>query len=154
MDQTTKLRIYCDGGARGNPGPAAAAFLVTGLAETESYGFYLGETTNNVAEYAAVLAAWQWLKRKYQKKELENLSCDFYLDSELVVKQLNREYKIKDPKLRLLYQKIGQIARGLPVAAGYKFINREQNQLADRLVNEVFYLSSNLGKDTRRVSVF
>lgn len=115
--------VYTDGGARGNPGPAACAFVVLNCKNEEVYyaGFFLGETTNNVAEYSAVLKAIEWLK---------DSSAKFFLDSELVVKQLKGEYRIKNLELRKLYDKID--------AKKYSWthIKREQNARADEIVNQ------------------
>ena len=87
------LKIFCDGGARGNPGPAAAAFVVfSGNKTLAKEGKYLGSTTNNQAEYNAVLLAMKWLLKN--KSNIDGKKVDFYLDSELVVKQLMGEYKV------------------------------------------------------------
>src|SRR3989339_130325 len=95
-----KLFIYCDGGARGNPGPAAIGVVIRDehgkLVETIAKK--IGSATNNVAEYSAVIAALDWVLDFAEDMELE-----FYLDSELVVRQLNGEYKVKDLKLKELF---------------------------------------------------
>jgi ribonuclease HI len=115
--------VYTDGGARGNPGPAACAFVVLNNKQEEvfSAGFYLGETTNNIAEYSAVLKAIEWLGGHPAK---------FYLDSELVVKQLRGEYRIKNLELRKLF---GQIDAK---KYSWNHVNREQNARADAIVNQ------------------
>jgi len=131
-----QLFIYTDGGARGNPGPAAIGFVVKDsqkkvLAEQSKY---IGQTTNNVAEYTALIEALKWLTNA---SVIDGLSLiTFYLDSKLVVNQLNGLYKIKDAKLRLLVIEV----RGLEQQVGqkiiYKFVRREQNKQADWLVNQ------------------
>ena len=101
-----KLIIYTDGGARGNPGPAAAAAVIKN-AEGQvvvQAAKYLGETTNNQAEYQGVLLALQ------KAKDLDASEIDFFLDSELVVNQLNRHYKVKDLGLQSLFVKIWNLS--------------------------------------------
>ena len=101
MPPKSNLKIYCDGGARGNPGPAASAFVViNGLGkEIFSGGEYLGEATNNQAEYCAVLKALEWLV----SSEFVDQNLTFYLDSLLVASQLKGLYKIKDRYLLEYY---------------------------------------------------
>lgn len=127
-----KLTIYTDGGARGNPGPAAAGVVIkneTGKNLT-AYGEYLGEQTNNFAEYSALISG---LKKA---KELGATEVDCILDSELVTKQMKREYKVKEPTLQKLY------IQAYNAATAFKKVNfihtmREGNKEADRLVNEI-----------------
>jgi len=96
-----ELKIYCDGGARGNPGPAAGAFVVLAdNKEIAAEGKSFRVATNNEAEYGAVIMAMTWLLKN------NAASVVFYLDSELVVKQLNGVYKIKSKKLLPLAAKI------------------------------------------------
>lgn len=126
--------IYCDGGARGNPGPAASAFVVlddSGEVLTKK-GFFLGKTTNNVAEYKAVIFALHDIKNKPVKPEMIN----FFLDSELVVKQLTGFYKVKDKNLQQLVIEIKNLEKELNVLINYQAIPREKNKIADFLVNE------------------
>lgn len=130
----SKLQIFCDGGARGNPGPAAAAFVVfRGEGKVHEQSKYLGRTTNNVAEYEAVLMALDWLIKNFDPK---NLRVEFFLDSELVVKQINGIYKVKNTKLQTLHQKIlGLLAKFLsrPIIRN---VLRQHNKQADLLVNK------------------
>lgn len=133
MDQAT-VDIYCDGGARGNPGPAASAFVVKNQSGQVVFqrGFFLGTTTNNQAEYHAVAAALDWLRHQPQITRAQ-----FFLDSQLVVNQLRGVYKIKD---RILQQKSAVIKKMMGEMAqkniNFSFINRGKNFLADRLVNQ------------------
>ncbi|MFC1678556.1 ribonuclease HI family protein [Patescibacteria group bacterium] len=125
-----KLTIYTDGGARGNPGPAGIGVVIYDknnykLAEIAEY---IGETTNNQAEYRAVIAAIE------KAKELGALELEFYLDSELVVKQLNQEFKIKNKDLAPLFVKIYNASLSFKKVT-YQHIPREKNIEADRLVN-------------------
>jgi len=127
----SKLIIYTDGGARGNPGPAGlGAILYNENRETVAeISEYLGVATNNQAEYRAVIAA---LKKA---QELGALELDFYLDSELVVKQLNREYKVKNKDLAPLFLQIYNLSLSFKKIS-YTHIPRERNHEADRLANE------------------
>lgn len=124
--------LFTDGGARGNPGPAAAGGLIIGadgnvVAEVSEY---LGVTTNNVAEYRALALTL---------RKAKDLGCDpitIHMDSELIVKQLNGLYKVKDPKMLELY---GQVRSLLRQFSDWKVthVPRTQNERADELVNSV-----------------
>ena len=100
----TNLYIFCDGGARGNPGPAAIGFLIKdnkGKILVEK-GKFIGKATNNVAEYMGVIEALKWIIKKQSDSQFSILNSQFFLDSKLVVNQLNGLWKIKDAKLRNL----------------------------------------------------
>jgi ribonuclease HI len=126
-----KARLFTDGGARGNPGPAAAAYVI----ETEdgtvlaAHGEAIGVQTNNVAEYRALVAGLE-KARELGLKELEVVS-----DSELLVKQMRGEYKVKNEVLRELSLRAARAAREVGDVR-YTAVRREHNELADRLVNE------------------
>ena len=127
----TKIIIYSDGGARGNPGPAGIGAVLYDenknlLAEISSY---LGVATNNQAEYKALIAA---LKKA---KVLGAKELDCFLDSELVVKQLKREYKVKNAELAPLFLEIHNLSLSFE-KINYTHIRRELNKEADRLANE------------------
>jgi ribonuclease HI len=126
-----KLIIYTDGGARGNPGPAGIGAVIRGEHRNKivEISEYIGEATNNQAEYRAVIAAIEKAKR-LRAKELE-----FYLDSELVVKQLNQEFKIKNKELAPLFVRIYNATLGFKKVI-FKYIPREMNKEADKLVNK------------------
>lgn len=130
------LSVYVDGGARGNPGPAAVGLLATDEKNNNifSVGKKIGFATNNQAEYTAVVEGLRCVLQK--KNKLSGLSrVEFFLDSQLVVMQLRGLYKVKNPWLKDLLFKVRQleIEVGLPVA--YNHIPREKNRKADRLVN-------------------
>lgn len=127
-----KFLIYTDGGARGNPGPAAAGIVIKNEkgAVVEAFGKYLGEITNNQAEYRALLLA---LEKAVALGGTE-ISC--FSDSELMVKQLNREYKVRDPDLAPLFLKIWNLSVKFKKIS-YHHVRREKNIEADRLVNEI-----------------
>jgi len=132
--KNNKLFIYCDGGARGNPGKAAAAFVVEKNGKViVSKAVYLGIKTNNVAEYSAVILALEWLN--VNKAVLEDETV-FVLDSELVVKQLNGLYKVKNEKLRGYYFSISKLLKTIPGKVIFTNVARSKNKLADFLVNK------------------
>lgn len=123
--------LKTDGGARGNPGPAAIGVVLENDKGKvlKEFGRYIGETTNNQAEYQALLAGLI----EAHKFGAEEVSC--YLDSELVVKQLKREYKVKDKELASLFVKIWNLSQNFKKIS-YHHIPREQNMHADMLVNK------------------
>jgi len=126
-----KLTIYTDGGARGNPGPAGIGVVIkdeTGR-NLDAYGEYVGDQTNNFAEYSALISA---LKRA---KELGATEVECLLDSELVVKQMQGHYKVREPGLQKLFV-LAYNAAAQFKKIKYKHIPREQNKEADALVNE------------------
>jgi ribonuclease HI len=129
-----ELKVFTDGGARGNPGPAASAFvlLINGdVIKKESR--FLGIATNNIAEYQGVLLALRWLKSNNIKPEVDKIN--FYLDSELVVRQLNGVYKVRDEKLLTFYSEILLIIKRIGRDVVFKHVPRSQNKIADSLVN-------------------
>ncbi len=123
------LKLFSDGGARGNPGPSGIGFILfdnnNNLLWFESK--YIGEATNNIAEY---MALFEGLKYVHKNHPNEELIC--HLDSELVVKQLNGEYKIKNEGLKPLFSDIKKL-----VTSKTKFVHieRAKNKFADKLVN-------------------
>ena len=132
----TKLTIYTDGGARGNPGPAAGGVVIKDdknevILKTSKY---FGETTNNQAEYEALILALQKAKGIFKAQKIKNKKIECYLDSELVVKQLNHEYKIKDEGMQKLFINVWNLTLDFD---SVKFIHipREKNKLADEMVN-------------------
>jgi ribonuclease HI len=132
------LSIYCDGGSRGNPGEAAIGFVVKNSQDKIIYqeGEYIGKATNNVAEYTAVITALQWLINSQSNILISQyLNIIFYLDSLLVVNQLNGLYKIKNASLRNLIITIRQLENQLKSNIIYQQIPRCKNYLADKLVN-------------------
>ena len=128
-----KLKIFTDGGARGNPGPGAGAFVAFDEENKilERQGIFLGVTTNNQAEYNGVLLAFNFLRNLKEKPEVVN----FFLDSELITNQLLGRYKIKDQKLQTLVVKIKILEKEVGSKINYSYIPRSQNKLADFVVN-------------------
>ncbi len=136
MDQTKILNIYTDGGSRGNPGPGAlGVHIENDQGEVlEKIGKALGVTTNNVAEYSAIIAGLTWAIRN--KSLMPNLSkINFFMDSQLAAAQLNGIYKVKNPKIRELFFLIKQKEAEINSPIYYSHIPREQNKKADKLVN-------------------
>jgi ribonuclease HI len=125
-----RARLFTDGGARGNPGPAAYGLVLYDADGNELLrrAKAIGRATNNVAEYAAVIAGLE-LARQFDFAGL-----DVYLDAQLVVRQLNGEYRTKDPRLAGLKARALTLAAKLP-GVRFHFIPRGKNRLADSLVN-------------------
>ena len=126
-----KARLFTDGGARGNPGPAAYGFVL----ETEdgtvlaAEGQAIGVATNNVAEYSGLVAGLR------KALELHVPAVEVVSDSELLVKQMRGEYRVKNESLRALFVEASALARGLQ-SIEYRHVKRAHNELADRLVND------------------
>jgi ribonuclease HI len=126
-----KATLSTDGGARGNPGPAAFAYVLEGETGTvlAAHGERIGVATNNVAEYRALVAGLE-KAAELGVDELEVIS-----DSELLVKQMRGEYRIKNEALRALSLQAAAAGRRIGRVT-YTAVRREHNELADRLVNE------------------
>ncbi len=136
MDKLASINIFTDGGSRGNPGQAALGTYV----ETDdghelvSIGKTLGITTNNIAEYSAIVEGLNWVKDNIKKMpKLEKVN--FYMDSNLAVQQLNGFYKIKNPGLRILFFEAKKLESEINLPIYYTHIPRERNKIADKLVN-------------------
>ena len=123
------MKIYCDGGARGNPGPAAAAFVVCDSEEKVIFkeARTIGNATNNVAEYKALIMALEWLAKNTTE------ASQIILDSELVKKQMTGEYRIRDSALQALATKAKSLEAQTP-GVNYFHTSRAGDAEADRLV--------------------
>ncbi len=133
-----KIIIYTDGGSRGNPGHSAIGVVFCNEKEQQvkSYGEYLGDNlTNNEAEYNAVIFALKKFKAVFGKNLAENSEIEVRSDSELMVKQLNGEYKILDEKIQPLFLAVWNLKLDF-LKVRFKQIPREKNKEADRLANE------------------
>lgn len=129
------LKIFTDGGARGNPGPAASAFIAELKGKTIIHkNKYLGKATNNVAEYEGVALAFNWLLKNQTKFSVSKIV--FHLDSELVAKQLAGIFKIKNENLRNLFFTVKNLEKQINKTISYVSIPRSKNKLADLLVNK------------------
>jgi ribonuclease HI len=135
----TKLTISTDGGARGNPGPAAIGYVVG----NRRYGERIGETTNNVAEYRAAIAALKKAKQLLGKKGAKETEVELRLDSELVYKQMLGQYKILEPDLQTLFIELWNLKQDFK-SLTWRKVPREENREADRMVNAA--LDGELGK--------
>ena len=126
-----RARLSTDGGARGNPGPAAFAYVLEAEDGTvlAAHGEAIGVATNNVAEYRGLVEGLR------KAVELHVDEVEVVSDSELLVKQMRGEYKVKNAALRELSVEAGRLARQLKRVT-YRAVRREHNELADRLVNE------------------
>ena len=131
-----RLRIYTDGGSRGNPGPAASGAVLKELdedgneRELERTGKFLGETTNNQAEYTAIIIGLT------RAKELGAEIVEVVMDSELAVKQLNGEYKVKNRGIAERFLEIYHLRPAFRRVT-FRHVKRAFNKEADTVVNEV-----------------
>jgi len=128
------INVYSDGGARGNPGPAAIGIYVTGENNNRIYsdGEKIGISTNNQAEYKALIKGLIWI---LENKDKAGEKINFYLDSELVYFQIIGKYKIKNAELRNLLFKIRELEAQIGAEIKYFHIPREKNKEADKMVN-------------------
>lgn len=124
-----EAKLYTDGGSRGNPGPAALGVVLHLPDETKTYHEYIGHTTNNVAEYRALQKGLALAL----EHDVTHIKC--FLDSELVVKQLNGQYRMKNPGLRPLFLDVQKQAQSF-MSITFTAIPRAQNKQADALVNK------------------
>ena len=131
MDAKPSWVVRCDGGSRGNPGPGAAAYALfdSSGAEIEARGEYLGAVTNNVAEYRGLIGGLRAAARHGAA------ALKVYMDSELVVKQMTGEYRVKHVGLKPLHEEARRQAAHIS-RVEYHAVRREQNARADQLVNE------------------
>ena len=133
-----KIIIYTDGGSRGNPGKAAIGVVFCNEKDQviKKYGEYLGDNlTNNDAEYQAIIFALKKFKVIFGKAIAQTSDVEIKSDSELVVKQLNGDYRLSDPKIQQFFIEIWNLKFDFQ-SVKFKHIPREKNKEADRLVNE------------------
>lgn len=125
-----EIKVFCDGGSRGNPGPSASGVVITTTNDQvlAEYCEYLGIQTNNYAEYSAVLLALKHIE------DYRTGKITFYLDSQLVVRQLNGEYKVKHANIKDLHKQIIEKISDLNIS--FHHVYREDNKLADAQVNK------------------
>lgn len=131
------IHVYTDGGSRGNPGPAASGVYITDDQGKVLYqmGYVLGVTTNNVAEYTAVIEAYQWLISRREKIG-DSSEIHFFMDSKLVCSQMKGLFQVKHPNMIPLFQKTKLLERQLGLPVAYTHIPREKNKEADAMVNK------------------
>lgn len=129
------LRIFIDGASRGNPGPAGAGiFMSQAKKPVLAEGIFLGKKTNNQAEYLALLLAVLFINKLFKDKTIAPTPLHFFSDSELMIKQMNGIYKVKNEQLQALKGIIVEHLHGHPVT--FKHVYREQNVEADALANQ------------------
>ena len=150
-----KFVIHTDGGSRGNPGPAAIGVVIEGPVpnrqglfkqalpvERREYGESIGITTNNDAEYQAVIFALKKLKQLIGGDNVAKAHVTFYMDSELLVKQLNHEYKVKEESMQKLFLEVHNLRLDFGKVE-FKHVLRAKNADADKLVNQVLDREAN-----------
>lgn len=137
VNSSSEYHCFCDGGARGNPGPAASAFIILDQQSniTTQFARFLGIATNNQAEYQAVTDALSWIYLNLP----QTTSINLFLDSKLVVEQISGRYKIKDSILAVHHQAITRLLKVLR-SVTVTHIPRAQNFQADLLVNQILDL--------------
>jgi ribonuclease HI len=134
MDKKS-VSIYIDGAARGNPGPAGAGVVLKEGAKTVKMLYkYIGDTTNNIAEYSAVISGLQ------EAIALGYINVRLYLDSELVAQQLKGDYRVKNSNIKPLFEKVIKLINNFEDIKIIK-IDRSDNKEADRLANKAINLS-------------
>jgi len=129
-----KILVHTDGGARSNPGPAAIGAVIEYGGQTKEYSEFIGVATNNVAEYKAVIFALKKIKQLIGKDSADNACVDIHVDSELLAKQLNGQYKVKEPEIQKLFLEVWNLKFDFGELI-FKHIKREENHRADLLVN-------------------
>lgn len=139
MNPVNKIIVYIDGGSRGNPGPAAIAFAIAKAdlelrIKNSEFSKFIGEATNNEAEYQAAIFALKKIKHLIGGEKSEKTELEIKSDSELLVRQINGQYKIKEKDLTPLFIEIWNLKQDF---ARVKFVQipREENKQADLLVN-------------------
>ena len=132
------LQIYTDGGAKGNPGPASigVAFFLNGV-KIETYREDIGHATNNEAEYTALVRALELVLKSSKLQALSYKNIAVFSDSRLMVNQVNGMWKVKEARLREFIFKIRSLETEIGLPISYKDIPREQNTVADDLVNNI-----------------
>ena len=129
-----KVIIHCDGGSRGNPGPSASGVVIEYNGNIKEYSQYLGEKTNNEAEYEAVIFALKKTKALLGKVGVKNREVEVLVDSELLFKQITGKYKVLDKKIQSLFLQLWNLKIDFSLIV-FRHILRDGNKQADKLVN-------------------
>jgi len=132
-NKTNTIVAYTDGGSRGNPGPSALGVYIKNLNKT--YGHFLGKGTNNEAEYQAIIFALKKIRQLVGKSTCKKISVEIRSDSQLVVKQLNAEYKLKEKSLYEYFIAVWNEKQQFKDVS-FVYVPREQNKKADAMVNK------------------
>ncbi len=130
------INVYTDGGSRGNPGPSGYGLVVydDGQKILFQESKYLGIKTNNEAEYSGLIGALNWINNN--KNSLEISQINFYADSQLMIRQMQKKYKVKAPNLIPIFNQAQDLIKLISLPIIFKDIRRDFNQLADELANE------------------
>ncbi|MBU1088477.1 ribonuclease HI family protein [Patescibacteria group bacterium] len=131
-----KLSIYTDGGARGNPGPAGCGFVCideNGL-QIHRHSEFLGTKTNNEAEYIGLITALKWLINNQTIHKITKTTI--FMDSQLIVRQMQGKYKVKAPNLKIYYQQAITLLSKVVSPLNFQDITRDKNNTADALANQ------------------
>lgn len=133
----SKIKVFTDGASRGNPGHSGIGITVYDENDfiIKTYKEYIGETTNNQAEYKALVKSIEVIKKLTEEGETEFEKIEFYSDSELMVNQINFDYRIKEPDLALLNNKFHVLIKKLNMPYKIFYIERAKNKNSDRLAN-------------------
>ncbi len=137
--------MYTDGGSRNNPGPAAIGVYLETL--HRQYGHYIGQKTNNEAEYEAVIFGLKKIKQIVGKDRIKKTEIDCFLDSEFVERQLNHRYKVKEENIQKYFLEVWNLMLEFK-KVNFFHIPRERNKVADKLVNQAL---DNEEKQTRLI---
>ncbi len=127
--------VYTDGGARGNPGPAAIGVVIRYDGKGKTYGERIGATTNNVAEYQAVIFALKKVKQLVGADECRHTAVEVRADSALLVGHMNREFKLKNEGLKDYFVELWNLTQDFGRVT-FTHVAREENRGADKLVNQ------------------
>ncbi|MDP3799986.1 MAG: ribonuclease HI family protein [bacterium] len=135
--KSNKVIVYTDGGSRGNPGPSAVGAVVCDESGKiiKEYNQVLEDSTNNEAEYEAVIFALKKLKQLFGKDGTKNLDIEFRMDSQLIASQLGGKFKINEERMQALFIKVWNLKFEFANII-FKYIPREKNKHADQLVND------------------
>lgn len=139
-----KLVVFVDGGSRQNPGPSAIGVVLCNQKKEilKEYAKFLGNATNNEAEYQAVIFALKKIKSLFGRKKVREMELEILSDSQLLINQLNGKYKILEKKIQELFLEVWNLKTEFGKVE-FKLIDRSQNQRADKLVNLQLNLSLN-----------
>lgn len=137
-----EITMYTDGGSRGNPGPSAIGVYIETL--DKQFGEYIGEGTNNEAEYQAVIFGLKKIKTLLGGDTAKRVKVRCLMDSELAVKQLNHEYKIKEPRMQSRFFEVWNLMLDFSEVT-FNHVEREKNKRADAMVNEALDERMNQG---------
>ena len=132
----SEINIYTDGGARGNPGPAALGVYIEDVSgkSLARIGKRMGDTTNNIAEYSAIVEGLAWALKNKEKNNISKIT--FFMDSLLAYSQISGLFKVKNEKLRKMIFEVRKLEAQINLPIFYNHIPREKNKMADFMVNQ------------------